>query len=130
MSIFSVLNILDLSKRRSKTYENVFSLKLYFFRTRHKVLLESMLEQIFSTVILVRIKLSDRLFGRTICQKNMTIFVLFLKQSQRVHSTILHPNFKAIVILKISFREKGYLKNPSVRHIILTKNNKISVTEH
>ena len=88
--------------------KKIFPLELHFFRTRYKVLLESTLEQILSTVILVRIKqLSDKSFGRKIRQKKMTIFVLFLKHSQRIHSTILHPNFKTIVLnITISLKYK------------------------
>ena len=104
----SKLNTFDLSKRRSDAYKKNFPLELHFFRTRYKVLLESTLEQILSTVILVRIKqLSDKSFGRKIRQKKMTIFVLFLKHSQRIHSTILHPNFKTIVLnITISLKYK------------------------
>ena len=88
--------------------KKIFLLELHFFRTRYKVLLESTLEQILSTVILVRIKqLSDKSFGRKIRQKKMTIFVLFLKHSQRIHSTILHPHFKTIVLnITISLKYK------------------------
>ena len=88
--------------------KKIFPLELHFVRTCCKVLLESTLEQILSTVILLRIKqLSEKSFGRKIRQKKMTIFVLFLKHSQRIHSTILHPHFKTIVLnITISLKYK------------------------
>ena len=39
-----------------------------------------------------------------------TLWIKGLKHSQRIHSTKPHPNFKAIISLKISFRQKGLFK--------------------
>ena len=45
-----------------------------------------------------------------------TLWIKGLKHSQRIHSTKPHPNFKAIISLKISFRQKGLFKK-SIRLI-------------
>ena len=45
-----------------------------------------------------------------------TLWIKGLKHSQRIHSAKPHPNFKAIISLKISFRQKGLFKK-SIRLI-------------